>query len=264
MVDFLRLVRNENMKIYRRPRLYIFLGILIGLILMISVLWLAFTKTDTSMWEVVMIDSFYLYVLVTIFSVIVAAGTVAEEFSSGTIKLLLIRPWSRSKILLSKYVASLCFALFLSVVLLASTLLINWLCFEAFSTSEKAYRIDELVGISNFEYILRFYGLTFISSIMTVTISFMLSTIFRSNALAIGIALFLELIVNSSLQLLILIDKKWVDYLLFVHLSLTRYAGGTVTEDGMTLGFSLSVLGVYYAIFLAITWLIFNKRDVAT
>lgn len=263
MVDFLRLIRNENMKIYRRPRLYIFLGILIGLIVTVSVLWLAFSNTDTSMWHLVMVEFTFLYVLVTIFSVIVAAGSVAEEFSTGTIKLLLIRPWSRSNILLSKYTASLGFTLFLSLVMLASTLLINWLCFEAFSPTVPSFQIDGMNGTPNFQYLLKYSGLTLLTSIMTITVSFMLSTIFRSNALAIGIALFLELIVNSTLQLLIHIDKKWVDYVLFVHLNLTRYLNGTVAEDGMTLGFSLSVLGVYYVIFILITWLIFNKRDVA-
>lgn len=49
--------------------------------------------------------------IVSLMTIIIAAGIVANEFRWGTIKLLLIRPISRSKILLSKYIAVLLFAL---------------------------------------------------------------------------------------------------------------------------------------------------------
>ncbi|MGO4374669.1 hypothetical protein AB4Z21_28730 [Paenibacillus sp. MCAF20] len=66
-------------------------------------------------------------------------------------------------------------------------------------------------------------------------------------------------IINSLFSLL---NYTWIDYLLFTHLDLTRYIGHT-TDDDMTLGFSLGILGIYYALFIALTWYIFNKRDVA-
>ncbi|RIX53090.1 ABC transporter permease [Paenibacillus nanensis] len=267
MADFFNLIRNENMKTFRRPRLYVMLGLIVGLIVIISGIW-AFNDNSFSMWEVSMVETTTLFWIVTIFAVVVASSSVAEEFSTGTIKLLLIRPWSRSKILLSKYISSLLFAFFMTVIFLLALLLVNWLLFDAFSggnSQQAAMLFTELGGHSFFEYIMRYFGLTFLNTVMTVTISFMLSTIFRSNILAIGLALFIEIVVNNALQLLALIPNKWVDYLLFVHLNLTKYAGSNVsTEDGMTLGFSLSVLAVYYVLFIALTWYIFNKRDVAS
>ena len=44
---------------------------------------------------------------ILIFSVIVAGTIVSNEFQKGTIKLLLTRPYSRNKILLSKYIVSI-------------------------------------------------------------------------------------------------------------------------------------------------------------
>lgn len=61
-------------------------------------------------WQFVMENEFLLY-LVSLFTIIVAAGIIANEFKWGTIKLLLIRPITRTKILLSKYVSVLLFAL---------------------------------------------------------------------------------------------------------------------------------------------------------
>ncbi len=50
--------------------------------------------------------------IITMFTIIIGAGIVANEFSWGTIKLLLIRPVSRGKVLLSKYISTFGFALF--------------------------------------------------------------------------------------------------------------------------------------------------------
>ncbi|WP_138755250.1 ABC transporter permease [Paenibacillus sinopodophylli] len=265
MGNFMPLIQNENMKIYRRPRTWVMTGILVLLVLTISILWLIFgERSSTSMWDVAFMESSILFLLVTIFTVVIAAGGVAEEFTSGTIKLLLIRPWSRSKILLSKYLSIIIFALMLAVVLFASTLLINWICFGINANPEVKATFVGLEGVNPFSYMLKYYGLTLISLVVTVTLAFMLSTIFRSSGLAIGFALFLLLGVNSFIGLIALLGYKWVDYLLFVHLNLTQYLDGNPMREGMTLGYSLGVLGVYYVLFIALTWYVFNKRDVAS
>ena len=48
-----------------------------------------------------------------LFAIIIAAGIVSSEFNWGTIKLLLIRPIDRGKILASKYMAVIVFAFML-------------------------------------------------------------------------------------------------------------------------------------------------------
>ncbi|MEK3882843.1 ABC transporter permease [Paenibacillus sp. PL2-23] len=273
MVDFLNLVRNENMKMFRAPRLYVMLSIVVGMIMIVSGIWYwnEMDNVTSTVREVLLVETSLLFWLVTIFTVIVSSSSVAEEFSTGTIKLLLIRPWSRSKILLSKYISSMLFALMLTLVFLLTALLVNWVLFDLIGGARNVDGGDtgnmfmEGMGDATTTLIARYYALTLLNTVMTVTISFMLSTIFRSAALAIAMALFIEIILNNLLQLLMLIDKAWIDYLLFVHMNLTKYAGGNVSPmDGMTLGFSLSVLGVYFVLFIALTWYIFNKRDVAS
>jgi ABC-2 type transport system permease protein len=239
-------------------------GIMVLLVLTISILWLIFGGRDTSMWDVAFMESSILFLLVTIFTVVIAAGGVAEEFTSGTIKLLLIRPWSRSKILLSKYISILLFAIMLAILLFASTLLVNWICFGINASPDLSPTFVGEEGSNPFTYMLKYYGLTLISLVVTVTLAFMLSTVFRSSGLAIGMALFLLLGVNSFIGLIAMLKYKWIDYLLFVHLNLTQYLDGNPMREGMTLGYSLSVLAVYYVIFIALTWYIFKKRDVAT
>ena len=43
--------------------------------------------------------------VITVFTIIIAGDILAGEFSSGTIKLLLIRPANRLKILIAKYIS---------------------------------------------------------------------------------------------------------------------------------------------------------------
>lgn len=266
MVDFLQLVRNENMKIYRRPRTWVMTLIMVTLVLFISIMWRIFSKGETSMWDVISMESFVLFLLVTIFTVVVSAGSVAEEFTSGTIKLLLIRPWSRSKVLLSKYISNALYAALLTIILFASSLLLNWLLFGLNPSDTAKQSTVPLPGeMAPFAYLLKFYGMKFITLMVTMTLAFMLSTIFRSSGLAIGLSLFLLLGVNSFVPLLAMLDYEWINYLLFMHLDLTKYIGSTVLEDGSgsSLGFSLSIIGAYYVLFIALTWYVFNKRDIS-
>lgn len=219
----------------------------------------ASVEGSADMWSYSWLEAQILLSLVTIFVVVVSADSVAGEFSSGTIKLLLIRPWSRSKILLSKYISLLLFALLLTVLLFGFTLLLNWAVFGSGAPEQFQNQGD----MSHFAYMAALYGYEFIGLIITVTMAFMISTVFRSGGLAIGLSIFLLLSGSMIASLFLLFDKPWVDYVLFLHMGLSQHLTGTPIIEGGTLGFSLAVLAVYYAIFIALTWYVFNKRDVA-
>ncbi len=125
-------------------------------------------------------------ILVTLFGIILASGIVSKEFSSGTVRLLLIRPVKRWKILLSKYlmVLSLCLGLTLltygAYLLLPSVLL---------GGSDFANPYLYLVGETVFQvpfplYLLGQVMITFLSVVFCVTFAFFLSTLSRNTALA--------------------------------------------------------------------------------
>ncbi|MBJ6360233.1 ABC transporter permease [Paenibacillus sp. GCM10012307] len=264
MFDFVQLVRNENMKIYRRTRTWIMFGMLLVLTLAISIAAYAFPDGNLpSMWMAFQINTMLGVNLITIFAVIIAAETVAGEFSTGTIKLLLIRPWTRSKILLSKYISLVLFAFLFVLLLLVWNFVLNWLLFG--SDTEARMGVDQLPALNFF---LQYHGYEFISMIMVVTLSFLVSTVFRSGSFAIGLSIFLLFGGQLLTGILSLMDYPWVKYVLFLNLRLSDYlSGGNMFgrgEHDLTLGFSLSVLAVYYVIFILITWYIFKKRDVAT
>jgi len=214
-------------------------------------------------WQFVM-ENEMLLSLVSLFTIIVAAGIIANEFKWGTIKLLLIRPISRTKILLSKYSAVLIFSFltFLFVFLfswLSGGLLIGFDGLNPHIVIEKESGVEYVSVIGE---ILIGYGFSLVNLLMMATFAFMISSIFRSSALAIGLAIFLMLAGNQIV--FFFIERDWAKYILFANTDLSQYFNGnTPLMEGMTLGFSVAVLLVYYILFALISWAFFTKRDVA-
>ncbi|MFC5404995.1 ABC transporter permease [Cohnella soli] len=264
LANFLKLVQNENMKIYKRIRTWIMLGIVVGAPILISLGVLMTNGSNaSSSWSMMSVESLISLSLSTIFTVVVASETVAGEFTWGTIKLLLIRPWSRSAILLSKYLSTMLFGLIFFIATYIVTLLINM---AIFGSSDKTDILATISGMSNMEYMLNYYLYRFISLIIIVTFSFMLSSAFRSSGLAIGLAISILFAGSIVTGLLSMSDKKWVEYILFMHLDLTAYINqpaGPFNNHPMSLGFSLAVLAGYFILFNLVSWTVFRKRDVA-
>ncbi|MBY7142327.1 ABC transporter permease [Virgibacillus sp. NKC19-3] len=202
--------------------------------------------------------------VVSLLTIIVAAGIVANEFKWGTIKLLLIRPISRTKILASKYVSVLLFALFTLLFVLVFSWVSGALFFgiEGMNPYAVQSQSDGFAYVSVIGEIVSEYGYGLVNLVMMATFAFMISSIFRSSALAIGIGVFLMMGGNIIVQAFA--EYEWAKYILFANTDLSQYASGnTPWIEDMTLGFSITVLIVYYVVFMILSWVFFTKRDVA-
>ncbi|WP_201713592.1 ABC transporter permease [Rossellomorea arthrocnemi] len=202
--------------------------------------------------------------VVGLFAIIVAAGIVASEFSWGTIKLLLIRPISRTKILLSKYFTVILYGMSMLLLLFVVSLLLGLLLFGGTDQSTHLAFVDGKVVEQNIVgYLIKTYLLQTVNIVMMATMAFMISAVFRSSSLAIGISLFL-LFVGGNATSLLALKFDWAKYSLFANTDLTQYTGfSPPLVDGMTMGFSITMLIIYFAIFQVLAFLVFNKRDVA-
>ncbi|WP_029192568.1 ABC transporter permease [Paenibacillus harenae] len=205
-----------------------------------------------------------LTILITLFTVIVAGDSLAGEFSGGTIKLLLIRPASRLKILVSKYISMLMFGILLLLILFIVSILFNGLIYRFGNIDLPLVMVNtegEIVERNMVATLWKTYLFNGVSTIMFVTMAFMISSAFRSSAMAIGFsifALFAGTIVSEVLQ-----AYEWSKFILFSNLDLTQYLTGRPYQEGMTLTFSAVVLSAYFILFNLVSWLVFTKRDVA-
>jgi ABC-type transport system involved in multi-copper enzyme maturation, permease component len=200
--------------------------------------------------------------IISIFTIIVVAGSIASEFDSGTIKLLLIRPIYRTEILLSKYLSALLFA----VVCLILLFLFSWLVggilfgFGGVTEAHLTYTNGVVHQTSWILAVWKEYLLNGVSLFMMVTVAGLIAAAFRNGGLAIGLTIFMMM--GSSIIVSLLSGYSWVKYVLFANLDLTQYSSGTPLRSDMTLGFSLTVLAVYYVAIALAGWLFFTRRDI--
>ncbi|MBT2570571.1 ABC transporter permease subunit [Planococcus sp. ISL-110] len=206
------------------------------------------------------LDTHMMMSLVTLLTAIVAAGIVASEFSQGTIKMLLTRPVKRWKILTSKYITVLLFAVLLSVFLLISTAFAGLLFFGIGEGQLLVWNGTEVAEASFWLEALKLATLKFSSIWMISTFAFMLGTVFRSSSLAIGLSIFLMF--TGVQAVLLLRNYEIVKYYLFTHTDLTQFYTGNFLVPGITMSMSLLVLAVYFLVFMAISYWTFGKRDV--
>lgn len=214
-------------------------------------------------WEYVLENSF-LSSLISLFTIVVAAGIISNEFKWGTIKLLLIRPISRTKILFSKYVSVLVFALTLLLFLLVTSWMTGAVLFglNGLNPSLVQQQIEGFVQVGVLGEIVEAYGYSLVTLVMMATFAFMISAIFRSSGMAIGLAIFLMMAGNTIVVFFAQYD--WAKYILFANTNLKQYmAGGMPINEDMTLTFSVVVLLVYFIVFLGAAWTAFTKRDIA-
>ncbi|MFD1020578.1 ABC transporter permease [Thalassobacillus hwangdonensis] len=217
---------------------------------------------ELNSFEQYLLDSKSVLAFVTLFTVIIGAGIVASEFTWGTIKMLMIRPVRRYKVLLSKYLTTLIAAVIFAGIAYVATVISGIFIFPS---SEGAYLVvdnGEVVERSIWTASLFTYGLAFVNLLMMTTFAFMIGTVARSNALAIGLSIFLMFTGQQVVYLLS--DYDWIKYYLFTHTDMTQYLQPRLIVEGLTVPFSVAVLAVYLVIFLAVSFFTFTKRDIAT
>lgn len=136
--------------------------------------------------------------LISIFAIVVAAGIISSEFSSGTIKMLLTRPVARWKILLSKLATTILFSLALLAVSLAFSALLDVLLFG----TEKAVTLSILDGQVVAQEVENTYleniPFSFASLLMTIIFAFMIGSLFSSSTLAVSLSLFILLMGQTA------------------------------------------------------------------
>ncbi len=220
-------------------------------------------ETSYHVWDFVN-DASQLIELAGLFTIIISAGIVASEFNWGTVKLLLIRPISRTKILLSKYIAVILWALLLLSILFLFSMAAGAILFGLpDKTPTYLNYYNGSVSEQNMVvHLVIYYAMNSINMIMLATMAFMISSVFRNSSLAIGISLFLLLTGGQITQLLAL-KFSWAKYILFANTNLMQYYEGTPMVGGMTLSFSISMLVIYFIIFQFLAFYVFSKRDVA-
>lgn len=262
----LQLIKNEWIKLAKKNSTWIMLGILailtVGITLLIKMVNTEPMGANDLFASLTDMTSF-----LNLFVVVVAASSIAEEFSRGTIKFLLIRPYSRTQIFAAKFINSLLFALLGTVVLGIVSFLSANLLLKSQSPFEK---VAEFGGWSALQVALMTALVNLLLVVLYVTITMFISATMRSQAMAVGLGvgvLFGSSLINSFIAMGIS-KYPWLKWNLFNTLNIREtlpQLAGVKLDPYYTLDFwqSLGALGVYAVLFYFFANWIFSARDVA-
>lgn len=195
--------------------------------------------------------------------IIACAALTAGEFSEGTMKTMISRPYSRNQILSAKFVAVLIYGLELLGVTFVSSFIVAGIFygFNGIGAYSLMWTGSKIVYIPAVLNALVIFALDFLTVIVYTTLAFALSVIFRSRSIATGFSLFL-LLIGGSLTRLLGIFVDWGKFILFNVSNFSTYITEGSVFTGTSLPFALIVSAIYCIIFMFCGYFIFAKRDI--
>ncbi|TSB48592.1 ABC transporter permease [Alkalicoccobacillus porphyridii] len=263
---FVSLLQNEWMKAYHRNKFIIFSSVMVGLLLLGAGATLFFNNYDFGEDAVPVpavgslefatgaVDTLFVFVLV--FSTVMVVSGVVSEYKNGTMKQLLIRPVSRAQILLSKWVMVYIASFAVLIALSFLSWIVGAILFENNTTfGESLSTLTQLV-LYRMPMLFFYQAMALCLAILT-----------RSTAISLSAVIVLHF--TGNVLMLFVQRFEWSKFLIIPNLNLQyyseneliQYAGGPLIE-GMTLGFSLTMIALYSVALLVAAHLVFHKKDV--
>ena len=213
--------------------------------------------------------------LIIVFTMMMAAYLISSEYDSGTIKLLLMRPYRRGKILSAKMLATLFFSLtflLLSIVIAGIGGFVSY----GIPTVNKvlvSFNASSIFVTSPIVLLLIYVATIILDIVFFLILAFFIAIVFKSFAGTLSasfISVLLTIVLNIALPTSI--AYKFIP---FTNISLFRYFGtnqinssnlistilATPMHSQMTIWLSLVVTVLFSGILYFITSLVFRNRD---
>ncbi|MDP4128009.1 MAG: ABC transporter permease, partial [Bacillota bacterium] len=212
-----------------------------------------------------------IFLFLPLLIIMLAADMVSGEYSSGTIKLLLVRNVPRWKILLSKYLTLIILEIIVIFFSFALSAIISgfffgfggWLAPVATGFKIFAGKLDSsgVFNVPQWQYSLMVYSLAFYVAVVVGSISFMISILVKSTAASIGIIM--STLVAGNFISYFLSDWRITRYMFMVNLRLTDYLSGSLQPiEGMNMLFSITVLLGWALAAITVSFIYFTKQDI--
>ena len=290
------LLQFELFKIFKKPRTYIAFGAIAAIILLIQVALLVNGKEyvkfmlsnldDTLDIPYDQINNGYwigfsilnlLLIHVPILVALVTGDIVAGEANMGTLRLLMTKPVSRTKLLLTKFFACVIYTLILLVWMAMLSLLLSVLLF---GTNDLIVSKEfEVLQIERTDVLWRYvaaFGFASVALIVVAALSFMLSVLSENSIgpIVATVSIIIVFTIMSEMQIPIY-DNTVKPYLFTTHmLGWKGFFYINADGEGQTIRGSvqnlpailrsLSILGGYIILFVSASIFIFKRKDILT
>ncbi len=207
-------------------------------------------------------------IAIAIFAVLVGGWILASEFQQGTIRLLMIRPKTRIKILMSKFAAALliCLAMYTAGSLL--NLLANGIFYGFTDFGYPNYTVSG--GINFFAYYIPKLFACMVPIVFAFTVAFMLSVVSKNIAVSISVPIACFVLCTIAMNFLPARGlQEWLAYTPLPYVQLSSFfiqfsPVRQLLERGFpaTLTIGIIMLMLLSAVWTAISIVVFKKRDI--
>ena len=204
----------------------------------------------------------------------ISASIVSEEYSKSTIKLLLIRPYSREKILLSKYITTLISMFILLLLIIVVPLILNYLYKGSSIFGSVIYGNILTNKVVHTRVIIYYINLviSFIPMIlMYTTLAFFISVLTMSSSIANMLSFGIFFVSQILEGIALIFNFSLIKYSFTVVSDYTSYVSMTTINNSMynvAEKFNLTLFEqnityiIYMIVFLTLSFVIFKKRDI--
>ena len=234
------------------------------------------TTEDTNVYDFVYFAMELSTIIIVLFAMMLICNLITGETESGTIKLLLVRPYRRSKIITSKLFATLFFVIIFMLFAFVLSFVGGYYMFGDSTTPILAiFNASTPIVMSPLALMCINVLFLLLDVIFYVIIALMLSILFRNYAGSITASLVI-LIIMLVLNLLFG-TTFWYTLLPGMNLHLFKFFGNafiplaeasvlqsvliTTIESSMTFIYSILMYLSYSAIFITIAYAVFANRD---
>ncbi len=206
----------------------------------------------------------FFILIIIIFS---CGAIVSDEFNKGTIKSLLIRPFSRNKILLAKFITCILMVILAIGSIFIMQSIVGYLIYGADSLKIPVVNYDfvtnKVVAQNVFSYMALLLATKAPMFIIIATLAFMLSTLIGNTAASIAIS-FVGSIISSIINMLVINYKvAFMRYFVTLNWDFSDYLFGGVSQFKYTnFNFSLIICLIYFIVMVLASFIIFKKKNI--
>lgn len=211
------------------------------------------------------VEDYEIFIIILI--LIVCSTIICDEFKTGTIKLLLIKPYSRGKILLSKYFCSIIVIAVSILILIIMQIVIGGIIFSVDSLNIPVviynFNRESIIEYSIWQYMIIRIIAMLPFFLMIITISFFLAVMSNSTIISITIPLMLYMFTPTITTIASKYQLNFMKYLVNINWNIKDYLFGKLPQvQFINFKFSMILLLIYFIILLILTFIIFKKRNI--
>lgn len=208
------------------------------------------------------------YMSLFLVAITVIAGTiVAEEYSKGTIKNLLVVPYKRGTILLAKLITVIFMAFIMFIVFFLAQILISGILYDFKTMADPvvfySIRTESIQSINLFYYVFREFALALPQILVYAILSFALSTITTSSTVATSLGIISIFVCNIINQLILFSTKTWIKYIPTINWDWNAFISENyyltkIVEPKIAIPITI----ITFLVLLIPTFIVFKKRDI--